>query len=636
LKTRTDFNGFTTTYQYEEFNDRLALRQYPDGSQASFTYTATGQRASSTDERGATLYAYDLRDRLTSLTYPDGRKLEYAYDENGNRTRLAATTGATVLTTAYTYDDAGRLDTVTDPEGRVYDYGYDDNGNRTSLAYPNGTSTAYAYDALDRLTDLTTAGPGGTIQSYRFTLGPAGNRVKIEEQAGVVREYGYDDLYRLTREKVSNVSGLVYEKTFSYDPVGNRLEQATAGIGAGTISYAYDDRDRLLTENATIYSWDDNGNLVTKSGEANYTWDFENRLVRVELTDGTVVTHTYDADGNRVRTTTTLAGGATTTTDYLVDPSGPLSQVVAETDGSGSLTAYYVRGDDLLAVMRGSQTRFYHADGLGSIRRLTDESGTITDSYTYSAFGELLNHAGSDPQPYLFAGEPLDPNSGFYYNRARWMDPRVGRFVGLDPRAGSVFDPLTLHRFLYVHNDPTDRTDPSGQWNSFATVVTVAVISGIIGAISGYNAGGARLAVERGLYYAAAGYFIAALAVEAFAVAITFGATALGGMKVALGTGENLEQFAAEVEGVTYRTWGATSFRTEFFNVMSNPRNQIHFNLTLPNGSMINAPAAIQEVQVAAVPRVTSWEIYQISLHPEWWSRITWWYNGQMVANPLR
>lgn len=51
-------------------------------------------------------------------------------------------------------------------------------------------------------------------------------------------------------------------------------------------------------------------------------------------------------------------------------------------------------------------------------------------SLTRSALGELLAHTGTDPQPYAFTGEPYDPNVGFQYHRARWMDPRVGRFVG--------------------------------------------------------------------------------------------------------------------------------------------------------------------------------------------------------------
>jgi RHS repeat-associated protein len=124
-----------------------------------------------------------------------------------------------------------------------------------------------------------------------------------------------------------------------------------------------------------------------------------------------------------------------------------------------------------------------HADGLGSIRRLTDEAGTITDGYTYSAFGELLAHTGSDPQPYAFTGEPLDPNSGWQYHRARWMDPRIGRFVGMDPWAGSPFDPPTLHRYLYVRGDPANRVDPTGEYEGGLSGALTAV-SGQIALIS--------------------------------------------------------------------------------------------------------------------------------------------------------
>ena len=116
---------------------------------------------------------------------------------------------------------------------------------------------------------------------------------------------------------------------FGYDPVGNRASQTTTGAGApgtptapGNINYSYDSRDRLTLEGGQDYSWDGNGNLVSKTAEATYTWDFDNRLTRVEKADGTVIEHVYDADGNRVRTTTTPAGGAATATNYLVDTSG--------------------------------------------------------------------------------------------------------------------------------------------------------------------------------------------------------------------------------------------------------------------------------------------------------------------------
>ena len=436
LKVRTKFDGTVITYDYD-VNSRLTSKNFPDTTSVFFTYTGAGRRDTVTDARGVTDYDYDLRGRLETLIYPDGRKLEYGYDPNGNRTSLTATIGATGLTTTYTYDDSSRLDMVTDPNLGTYDYGYDSNGNRSNLAYPNGTATSYRYDTLNRLEESTTNGPGGTIQSYHFALGPAGNRKVITEADGTTRSYDYNNLRRLTLETVTDaLSNIVYEKSFVYDGVGNREAQTTLGLGAGAISYGYDELDRLLTENGTTYGYDANGNLTSKSGEATYTWDFENRLVRVDKTDGTVVTHAYDADGNRVRAEVTSPGGSPAVTDFLVDPSGALSHVVAESDASGNLIAYYVRGsDDLLSVVRLTEQRFYHADGLGSIRVLTDESGLLTDTYEYTAFGELLQHVGTDRQPYHFASEPFEPTLGFYYNRARWLDPTLGRFA----RQGSVW-----------------------------------------------------------------------------------------------------------------------------------------------------------------------------------------------------
>jgi RHS repeat-associated protein len=489
LSTRTDFNGALTSFAYDAA-DRLLERSYPDGTDVRFTYTANGRRETATDERGdVTNYVYDSRDRLTALTDPEGRTLSFGYDGQGNRTSQTAQVGARTLTASFAYDELNRLTTATDPLGRVHGHGYDEVGNRALLTHPDGSSTAYQYDDLNRLRQLATTHPAaGTIQSYGFTLGPSGNRERIDEAGGTVREYAYDALYRLTGETVSNASSLVYQKAFVYDPVGNRLSQVTAGAGAASIAYTYDSRDRLTSEGSRAYGWDANGNLLTKDGEAAYSWDYENRLIGVVMADGTVVEHAYDADGNRVRTEVTPATGPPGATELLVDSSAPLSQVVAEIDSAGNLTSYYFRGIDLLSVMRPTgpstwSTRYYHADGVGSIRKLTDESGNVTDSYTYTAFGELLEHTGSDPQPYAFTGEPLDPNTGFQYHRARWLDPRTGRFASADPFSGGMFDPLTLHKYLYAANDPLNGVDPTGLFGIATLSVGLSVMN-IINAIS--------------------------------------------------------------------------------------------------------------------------------------------------------
>lgn len=487
LLSRTLYGGATVSYSYDAA-DRLVTRSYPDGSSLSFTYTSTGQRATVTDARGTTRYEYDRRDRLTRLQQPDAGVLEYEYDAQGNRTRLRASSGGISYASTYAYDASGRLTTVTDPQGRTYSIGYDPSGNRTSLAYPNGTLTTYQYDPLNRLTSLSAARGRSAFQSYAYTLGPTGIRTRIDEGGGTSRAYTYDALYRLTQETVAG--GLAYTKSFTYDPVGNRLTQTDSRTGA--IGYTYDDGDRLLTESAATYSWDDDGGLSSRSGleGASYVWDHEQRLIQVTKGDGTIVTHAYDADGNRVRTDVTPSTGPPPfSTRFLVDPSGALSHVALETDPSGAPRAFYLRADDLLAVIRPSGTRFFHADGLGSIRALTDEAGIVTDQYAYSAFGELLSHTGSDPNPYQFAGEPLDPNSGFYYNRARWLDTRVGRFISSDPLDGVPNDPASLHRYLYAHADPVNRVDPTGLFGDFSIggLATSMAIGATINAIASIN-----------------------------------------------------------------------------------------------------------------------------------------------------
>ncbi len=492
-KTRRDFKGVLTEYTYDT-NNRLLSRFYPDGSSVGFTYTATGKRKTAVDARGTTNYEYDARDRMTRLRYPDVRELRYAHDPEGNRTALTAIVAGQTLTTSYTYDAVSRLDTVTDPDGRVYVHTYDENGNRRSLSYPNGVRTTYDYDAVNRLTNLTTVtNVGGIVQSYAYTLGPSGNRTRVVELDGTARNYSYDELYRLTDEHVTLTDATRWRNTFVYDDVGNRLRQDRVEVGGGSlqVTYTYDDRDRLTTEDSLNYGWDENGNQISRSatGGASYTWDFESRLTRVQLANGTVVEHAYDADSTRVRTKTTSSGGAPVTTEYLIDPehgtstagAGPvLSQVVAETEGA-ALVAYHLRGDDLLATIRPTAVRFFHADGLGSVRILTDADASVTDRYDFEAFGTLVTHTGEDSNAYLFAGQTLDPNSGFYYNRTRWMAPDIGRFAGMDRWSGDVFEPGTLHKYLYANANPVSNVDPNGETSFSDVMSSLRVIASTIG-----------------------------------------------------------------------------------------------------------------------------------------------------------
>jgi len=70
---------------------------------------------------------------------------------------------------------------------------------------------------------------------------------------------------------------------------------------------------------------------------------------------------------------------------------------------------------------------YVHADGLGSISALTNTSGTIVQTYSYDSFGNITA-SGSISQPFTYTGREYDSETGMYFYRARYYDPKVGRF----------------------------------------------------------------------------------------------------------------------------------------------------------------------------------------------------------------
>jgi RHS repeat-associated protein len=470
LLSKTDFNGNIITYTYDTLN-RLIRKQYPDSSEVSFTYTATGRRERATDSRGVTIYTYDVRDRILSVTHPDSTVISYSYDNKGNRTSVTVPSG----TTTYAYDALNRPVDVTDANGGVITYTYDNVGNRASVVYPNGTVAEYTYDALNRLTHLENRRSSEeVISSYSYSLGPAGNRLSVTEDTGRVVNYSYDSLYRLRREEITDAVLGNDTIEYTYDAFGNRL---TKTHSSGTTTYTYNANDQLIIETGTGYSYtytyDNNGNTTNKTDGTlvtTYGYDYENRLISTEDPSG-VTNYIYDVDGIRVMSET--AGDVTT---YLVDKNRRYAQVLEETDDSDGLMVSYVYGDDLISQNGSGGLSYYHYDGQMSTRKLTDGSEGITDSYVYDAFGVTLDHSGTTENNYLYTGEQYDPNIGFYYLRARYYVPELGRFQTMDDWPGIVYDPRSLHKYSYANVDPVNKLDPSGRLTLVQKMVVISII----------------------------------------------------------------------------------------------------------------------------------------------------------------
>ena len=245
------------------------------------------------------------------------------------------------------------------------------------------------------------------------------------------------------------------------------------------MTYTYDHNDRLITEagpdDTHTYSYDENGNTLGKTDGSEttvYGYDYENRLVLVD-TATTDTLYDYDADGIRVSSETNGA-----LTDFLVDKNRDYAQVLEERDTTGAIIVEYIYGDDLISQERGGADYCYLYDGQMSARQLVDENEDVANTYTYDAFGMVIDQAGVVANDYMYTGEQYDPNAGFYYLRARYMNPEIGRFVTTDPYKGSIFEPLTLHKYLYAGMNPIMFVDPSGEMMTIGQcVATVALIS---------------------------------------------------------------------------------------------------------------------------------------------------------------
>ena len=106
---------------------------------------------------------------------------------------------------------------------------------------------------------------------------------------------------------------------------------------------------------------------------------------------------------------------------------------------------------------------FYGYDAHGDVRLLTNASGIVTDTYTFDGFGNLLSSTGTTPNVFRYSGEQFDIETGFYYLRARYYNPVVGRFLTIDPALGPADYPRSAHAYSYTGANPVDRFDPTGE-----------------------------------------------------------------------------------------------------------------------------------------------------------------------------
>lgn len=104
---------------------------------------------------------------------------------------------------------------------------------------------------------------------------------------------------------------------------------------------------------------------------------------------------------------------------------------------------------------------FYHSDHLGSTSYITDANGEATQFVCYKPCGEALvdEHNATVEQPWKFNGKELDSESGLFYYGARYYEPTLALWYGVD--ALSEKNP-NVGGYVYCAENPVRLVDVDG------------------------------------------------------------------------------------------------------------------------------------------------------------------------------
>jgi RHS repeat-associated protein len=475
----TENNTQTTKYHYNALSWKISETDVPSGATETFGYTPNGKVSVFTDKAGNRHeYAYTPFYELSELTTKDkagtvkNRETKEYYPNTSLVKKETNSNGPNIQSTSplyrelfYTYDPFLRMNSFT-AFGRLYQIRHTDADDQMDqLIYPGNTAVSYRYDDAMRLTEVTSPGLDGTPKTvrYAYELSDAGDTYTLTYPNGVSLVRKRDSFGQVDTLKHFKSGTSVWQEKNSYS-FGNVTSIERNGT---TYRYEYDKVDRLTKENVPAgenrYSYNGRGSRMTFEGTlpampstATYTFDERNRLrgVTNEKT-GAKAEYTYYPDGLRA---TKTADGSETRYVYLN------GRVIEELDKNGQLKAQNIWGNELLSRkdVAANKRGYYLYNSHGDVVKVVGENGEELNRYEYDTWGNLTAKTEGMSNPFTYSGEILDGETGFYYLRARYYDPTVGRFISEDTYKGQVDNPLSLNRYTYTHNNPLRFVDPSG------------------------------------------------------------------------------------------------------------------------------------------------------------------------------
>jgi RHS repeat-associated protein len=482
----TDARGGTVVTEYDDLGRKVRTGTGGGTTLATWTYDtlAKGALTSSTRFYGTDAYTrqvtgYDAAGR------PEGEQVVVPASETG----LAGTYPMTMTYRADGSPSSTALPQLGDLPAETVNYGYSPLGLPSSLTGAATYLGSTTYTALNEPSQVALGATGkrvwqstyyeeGTrrvsrllterevtgssaVDDLSYVYDPAGNVTRqAQTLAGTAADtqcFGYDALRRTTAAwtpasgdcaAAPSASGLggpaPYWQSFSYDVTGNRLSSTVDGV---TTTYTYPPPGSprphaVLSAGASTYGYDEAGNVTDRSGQP-LAWSPDGLLSSAGGTS-----YVYDADGTLLLR---RDPGATT----LFVGGGELRRT---SGGALRGTRYY----GAVALRTAAGVSWLTSDRHGTALVAVNAASLVATPRRVDLFG--VPRGSSAPWPggeRSFVGGSAEDSTGLTRLGAREYDPRLGRFLSVDPVIDPD-DPQQLNAYAYANSNPPSMSDPDG------------------------------------------------------------------------------------------------------------------------------------------------------------------------------
>ncbi len=466
LNTVTDALGQVKTFSYNLDNTVSGIaytNSVVTTSNRTFAYDPNYMRLSSaTNGWGMLSYAYNayVTDPFATPITGGGRLatitnnvmatsvISFGYDALGRTTNRSVNSSANSDT--WTFDAIDRVTAESNVLGNfAFNYLNPTYGTNqvSSIVYPFGSPTAQQsnfawytsssptqFEQLQTITNVAGGTSPPTLSQYGYTYNAVSTISPWTQQVNGGTTHSIALGYDLCDQLLTASATSFWNYTYGYDSAANRT---SANNGSGAVTATVNDLNQITSlSSGPSLTFDANGNM-TSDGTNTYSWDAENRLIKITYPSTATSQFTFDALGGLVEIVE-----STGTTKQFVRTSGTMLE---ERDASNAVQARFFDWGQT----RAAATAFYTKDHVRSIRDVTSSGGT--EQYAYDPYGNATPSGSGTQSDFQYAGYYFHAPSGLNLTLNRPYSPTLGRFINRDP----IEEQGGVNLYGYVDNDPS-------------------------------------------------------------------------------------------------------------------------------------------------------------------------------------